>query len=422
MTDPTFGLSITRIDNEPRPTIAAIMSVVGILGTAPDADAGEFPLNTPVEVFSNDAAKAALLGDAGASNTIRDALDAINDQLGEFQVSARCVVVRVEEGVDDDATISNMVGDSVAGTGIHAFLAAGEELGVIPRIIIAPGYTHQESDPGVDATNSLVAEMPGVLNKLLGVAIVDGPADRTDLTTWRETISSERIIPVYPNVTIDDGAGGTRNTALAARVAGIAVRRDFEKGGKPFHSWANQPVQGILGPVSKIRFSLTDGATEGQTILAENVGIVVRGQMGVEQAIARGGFVFVGTDTCSDDTLWQFYNQVRGRDYIHLTFLQTLRFYLGKFNITMHTIQAILNTMKSELRSLKADGDILGYKVGFSPDQNTPEDLRAGKFTVSFAAEEPAPLRYLGIESARYRPALDALVNELVAQLDTNVT
>ena len=39
MSDPTFGISITRIDNEPRPAVWSDMSVVGLIGTAPAADA-----------------------------------------------------------------------------------------------------------------------------------------------------------------------------------------------------------------------------------------------------------------------------------------------------------------------------------------------------------------------------------------------
>jgi len=49
---------------------------------------------------------------------------------------------------------------------------------------------------------------------------------------------------------------------------------------------------------------------------------------------------------------------------------------------------------------------------------NSPEQLRLGRFTISFAAEEPAVLRYLGIQSARYRPALDALLTDLLSQID----
>ena len=89
--------------------------------------------------------------------------------------------------------------------------------------------------------------------------------------------------------------------------------------------------------------------------------------------------------------------------------------------ITGQTVQAVINTMSFALRDLKADGDLLGYKVAFTRDQNTPEQLRLGKFTISFAAEEPPVLRYLGIQSARYRPALDALLDDLLAQVDAVV-
>jgi hypothetical protein len=488
MSEPTFGISITRIDNEPRPAVWSDMSVVGLIGTAPAANAATFPLNTPVFMYSDDATMYAALG---ATGTLADAIDGINDQLGEFQVAAKVVIVRVEEGADDDETITNIVGDSAAKTGMHAFIEAGPALGVIPRLLAAPGFTKQHetgvlsltianagsgytdgthaltatggggtgfagtatvvggaitsvaiTNPGsgytsaptivltalgggtagsVTATvgalaNPVCAEFPSVLNKLLGVAVVDGPASTlAAYTAWRETMQSERLIPVETAVKV--GVSATVKPA-SPRVIGIAVRRDHQFQGRPFHSWANQPVQGIVGPSRSIGFSLTDGATEGQSILNANGGIIIRGEMGVETAIASGGFVYVGTDTCSEDTLWQFYNVVRGRDYIHLMFLRTLRFYLGRFNITGQTIEAIRNTMAFAMRDLKADGDLLGYKVDFTRDQNSPEQLRLGKFTVNFAAEEPPVLRYLGIQSARYRPALDALLDDLLSQLD----
>jgi uncharacterized protein len=228
-------------------------------------------------------------------------------------------------------------------------------------------------------------------------------------------MQSERLIPVETAVKVGNPAV---QQPASPRVLGIAVRRDHQFQGRPFHSWANQPVQGIVGPNRAINFSLTDGATEGQSILAANGGVIIRGEMGVETAIAQGGYVYVGTDTCSEDTLWTFYNVMRGRDYIHLMFLRTLRYYLGRFNITGQAIEAIRNTMAFAMRDLKADGDILGYKISFTRDQNSPEQLRLGKFTLDFAAEEPPVLRYLGIQSARYRPALDALLDDLLSQLD----
>jgi phage tail sheath protein FI len=411
MSDPTFGISITRIDNEPRPAVYSDMSVVGLIGTAPEADPAVFPLDTPVFLYSDDAAKRTALGTQG---TISDALNLINAQLDEFQVAAKVVVVRVDEGLTADATIASIVGDGIS-TGLEAFVQAGPLLGVIPRLICAPGFTSQRT--GTDA-NAVCAALPALCNKLLAHAVVDGPATTEQAAIdWRETISSSRLIPVDPAVRVMAGSE-VAVMPLSPAVIGIGVRRDHEKQGRPFHSWANQPVVGIVGPSRPINFSLTDGATEGQRLLSHNVGILLRGELGVETAIASGGFVYVGTDNAGEDDLWRFYNVTRGRDYIHLMFLRTLRFYLGRFNLNGQTIQAVLNTMGFAMRDLKADGDILGYEVKFTRDQNSAEELRQGRFTVNFAAEEAPVLRYLGIQSARYRPALDALLDDLLAQVD----
>jgi len=122
----------------------------------------------------------------------------------------------------------------------------------------------------------------------------------------------------------------------------------------------------------------------------------------------------------SEDPLWQFYNVTRGRDYIHLMFLRTLRNFLGRRNIDVGTITDILNTMRFALRNLEADGDILpGWRVFFTRDQNTPEDLRLGRFTVDFAVEEPPVLRYLGLRSQRNRASLELLVKNLENQIST---
>lgn len=412
MSDPSFGISITRIDSEPRPPVWSDMSVAGIIGTAPDADAAAYPIDTPVFLYSDDVAKLTALG---ARGTLRDAIALVNAQLGEFQAAAKVVVVRVDEGLDTNATIANIVGDTVS-TGLSAFLNAGSSLGVIPRLLCAPGFTSQREP---ELANPVCAALPSICERLLAHAVVDGPATtEQDAIDWRETISSHRLITVDPAVQVfADGTAVVQ--PLSPAIIGVGVRRDHEKQGRPFHSWANQPVQGIIGPSRPINFSLTDGATEAQRLLSANIGVLLRGEMGVESAIGQGGFIFVGTDNAGEDDLWRFYNVTRGRDFIHLMLLRTLRFYLGRFNITGQTIQAILNTMDTGLRNLKADGDLLGYQIKFTRDQNTPEELRQGRFTVTFAAEEAPVLRYLGVQSARYRPALDALLDDLLSQVGT---
>lgn len=585
MTDPVFGVVIRQTDEEGRPIIGADLSTIGIIGPATGADPSAFPLNTPVKVYSNNTN---LIKKLGTKGYIPDALRAINDQLGEMQFAARCVVIRTAEGVDSDPaiklqkTINNVVGSSTSATGIHAFLKSTVALALTPRLIIAPGYTSQLAnsinaveqtdggegyvdgqsyaitfssgganavqatghaigqpdgtlgdvildtpgawydtsatptvtapsagkrvtvatvasgmggtghevgdiitlangveigvasvtsggiintitinDPGLigaaasaptnpqaqvsttgsgtgaaftltwtlyDAAtytsttsigaNPVCAALTGVLNQLLGHAVVESAGiSEEDDDNWRETMNSKRLIPISGGCKVlDPDTASVVFRPLAGRIVGIAVRRDYEKGA-PFHSWANQAIQGIVGPMRDIPFSLTDAANEAQSLLANNVGVVVRGELGNEFAIASGGFIFIGTDNAGEDELWRFYNMTRGRDFIHLSLLRAMRFYLGRYNIVPHTIQAILNSMKQLLRDLNADGHILGYRITFNPDTNNADQIRLGRLTVGFKAEEAAPLRLLTIESARYREAVDAMIAQLATQL-----
>ena len=410
MATPTFGLTIQTIDNEIRPAVWGDLSVIGLVGIAPDADATIFPVNTPVLVNSSDPAALAALGDTG---TLADALRMITAQLGEFQSAARCVVVRVTEGADQAATLANVAGNGTS-TGVAALLEAGPLTGYTPRLLAAPGFTSQHA---AGQANVVVAQLAAVAPRLLAHAVVDGPTTTfADAQAWRETINSDRIIPVVPGARILDVTSTTGeiiDAPMSPAILGIAVRRDFEFGGRPFHSWANQAVQGIVGITRPVAFSLTDGTSEGQSLLAANIGIVTRGEMGVDGGIADGGFVYIGTDNAGDDDLWRFYNVMRGRDYIHLMSLKTLRTYLGRFNVTGQTIQAILNTLNIALRDLQSTGDILGYQVQFLEDQNSPEDLRAGKISVRFLAEEAPVLRRIDIQSGRYRAALESLIGDL---------
>ena len=147
MTEFLHGVQVVNIDTGARSIAIASSSVIGIVGTAPLADTDAFPINTPVLVTSpSQAAKlSATTGtDAG---TLPGALDAIFDQS-----SAVVVVIRVEKGANESATLANVLGGVNAQTGayegVHALLAAKSIVGVKPRILVAPGFTHvHPADP-----------------------------------------------------------------------------------------------------------------------------------------------------------------------------------------------------------------------------------------------------------------------------------
>ena len=186
----------------------------------------------------------------------------------------------------------------------------------------------------------------------------------------------------------------------------------------PFHSWANQPIQGIVGPARTVEFSLTDPACEGQQLLAANIGIIARGLVGVETAISSGGFISITLDNCGDDPLWQMINVKRGRDFIHLSLMPVLRTYLGRANIDRQTITNVITTINGFLFNLKARQQIIDGKATFKGNLNTADQIRLGHLTVGFAAEEAPVLKLITTMSARYKPAIDQMVAQLEQQLN----
>lgn len=422
MTSPTFGLVFNRTDEDPRPAQATDFSVVGLVLPSTDADAVVFPLNEPVAFDSGDPAKRAKLGTGALAKEV-DLLDA---QLADFQSSARIVAVRVAEGVDEAATMTNIIGSASAttaaghmGTGLHGLKRAGVQLGIIPRLIGAPGYTHQVTvTGGVTEANPVCAALPGILSALLAHAVVTGPDGQVENLDWRETMSSPRIIPNADFVRVSDGVTVTDRDGAAA-ILGAMVRNDFQHRGYPFWSAANQHINGIVGLKTYRPFSLTDGATEGQEILATRTGVFQRGQIGVDAAATDSGFVWIGVHNCDDDPLWWFYNKGRARDWAHLALLKSIRRHLGRENITPRAVDRVLEDCVEIGQQLIQNGGSLGFRVAFDGSTNSVEELRQGRFRVSFETEEPPPIMQVGIDSKPYRKAMEITLAAIIAQSQT---
>ena len=354
---PIFGIVPQTTDTEASPAIFADLDTVGIIGPAPNADAGTFPLDTPVKFNSDDIQTISMLGSAGF---IPDAIGGVNAQLADFERAAQIIVVRTAAGSDGNPaialkqTLAKIMGSSTLGTGLFAFMKAPALCKAIPRLLMAPGYTGQlyngldtvfMSTPGagyvpgnsypitfsagganaVQAAAHVIANADGtlgsplidsygafydsvptaviaappsggtqalfsasialnadpvcagfqpVLDSLVGQAVVEsaGTSQASD-EAWRQTLSSNRLIPLSGGVKIVDPTSGDILVRPAApRMIGIMIRRDFETGA-PFHSAANQAVQGIVGPGRTMTFNITDGSNEGQELLANNIGI-----------------------------------------------------------------------------------------------------------------------------------------------------
>jgi len=208
--------------------------------------------------------------------------------------------------------------------------------------------------------------------------------------------------------------------AMGPRILGLMIRVDNLFEGKPFNPFANRAVLGLSGVSRKIPFSLLDGSTEGQQMLESEVSIVVQGETGVDGAVADGGHVFVGTDNTTTGELWKQIHQVRGADYLTVKIMEITRPFLGR-KISADSVEAWINSIKFMLRDHKVDEDIIGYDVQFRADKNSPESIRLGHLTVNLGIEPVPAFKVANHEVARYRPALDALVGEIIARLNSVV-
>lgn len=367
------GVEVLELDTGIRPIRTVRSAVIGLVGTAPAADDTTFPLNQPV-LIPGSRAKAGLLGSTG---TLPAAMDAIFDQVG-----ATVVVVRVEEGADEAATISNVVGNSLAYTGLYALLKAETDLGVTPKILVAPGFTHQRiedsENPGEFLANPVVAEFLGIAQDSVGlgerlraIVVADGP-NTTDAAAqaYAADYGDDRLYVVDPWVKVLSGTQFVDQPA-SARVAGVIARVDAEMGF--WESPSNKLIQGISGISRPVPFSLGD-ANSAANILNENK---------VTTIIREQGFRLWGNRTTSADSKWAFISVRRTADMVNESILRGHLWAVDRC-INRTYLQDVTESVNEYLRSLQARGAILGGQCWIDPEANGPGDIADGRVTFDF--------------------------------------
>ena len=268
------GLTITESASGPRAILQASLAVIGIVATSTasgdevqgDIDAA-YPLNTPVLVTDVDAAA----GKAGSDGTLKLALEAIGDQ-----TSPTLIVVRVEEGADQAATDTNVIGatDGNTYTGIQALLAAETVVGLRPRILAAPGLDTQ------DVTTELVVAAKKLRAMVYARAI---GADIAAANLYRDNFGDRELMLIWPD-TSEAFAGD-----IIARAIGLRARIDEEQG---WHKTvSNVTLGGVTAITKDVHFDLLDPSTDAGVLNDAQVTTIIR----------QNGFRLWGNRTCAGD-------------------------------------------------------------------------------------------------------------------------
>jgi phage tail sheath protein FI len=444
------GVEVLQIDTGARPIQTVRSSVIGLIGTAPEADATKFPLNTPVLIASRTE-----MAGLGAGGTLSAALDLIYDQAG-----AVVVVVRVEAGADERATITNVVGGINGGTGayegVHAFLASENAVGFTPRVLIAPAFTHQRTSNGIltipvttqgsgyTTAPAVTIAAPGAGGAqatavaVLGTGANAGKVVSITITNPGEGYTSNPTVTIAaPTSGVQAVAGtttrGTVRSRVLAEMLGIAQRLraviiadgpnttdaaavqiadDFGSDriyvidpwvlvdGQAMPS--SPAVAGLINKVDNERgfwWSPSNNEIAGIEGTARAIDFTLgdytsRANLLNEAKIAtiirEQGFRLWGNRTLSSEPLYAFLSVRRTADMINESILRGHLWAVDRC-ITATYLEEVMESVRGYLRSLKARGAILGGDVWVDPDLNSPTSIASGQVFFDFEFTPPYP-------------------------------
>jgi len=361
------GLTITESASGPRALGAVSLAVIGIVATA-TAPAGEqadaldtaFPLNTPVLITGGVDIAA---GNAGNAGTLGPALRAIGDQ-----ATPVVVVVRVAEGEDQAETEANVIGttDGTTFTGLQALAVAEQRLGVKPQIIAAPGLD----------TQPVIEEMVSIAKKLRGFVYAAAEGDSVaEALTYRANFGHRELMLIWPG-TSDDFAGD-----IVARAIGLRARIGETVG---WHKTiSNVPLVGVTGLDRDISFDLTDPSTDAGVLNGGEVTTIIR----------QNGFRLWGNRTTADplsNPSFVFESAVRTSHALQEIVGQIVSPFIDQ-PMTVGLIKDLLETGNARFRQLAVEGVIQGAEMFFDADQNSPQELAAGRprFRIQFTPVAP---------------------------------
>ncbi|MCV0378992.1 phage tail sheath subtilisin-like domain-containing protein [Nitratireductor sp.] len=470
MASVSFHHGTRAIQSAETPVIvrSARTAVIGLIGTAEDADDTKFPLNKPVQLLRPRDAEG-----IGADGTLPGAIDSIFDQVG-----CPIVMVRVAEGADTPATWANLVGDRTAFTGVHAFMRATSDGLYKPKLLIAPGFTQtspadgiasvsvqvggsgyaQETttvtiagttgqgaeaiaivDAGVitsivvtkpgygytgpvtvtiagDGTgataeanigsvlNPVVAELTGVADRLWSMVYVDGP-DTTD-----QAAVQYRGLINSERVFVCDPKVLKFDRDLAANVpepsSPIFAARQARMDLEQGYWWAasNVEVSGITGVNRPIAYG------EQSNYLNENrINTIIN--------IDNTGFRLWGVWTCASDPLWQFVSVRRTADAVNEALEKGYLEFIDR-PFTHANLRFLLEGGRAHLRMLEREGAILPGHDVWLLDANTDTELAQGIVKLGVKFEPPAPMVDIRLNTYRNVVSYELLLDQIAQELN----
>ena len=363
------GVRVLELNDGTRPIRTIETAVIGMVCTAEDADATEYPLNVPVLKTNVQTA----IGKAGTKGTLAASLDAI-----AAQTNCATVIVRVPEGKTPEETTSAIIGGTTVDgkyTGMKALLTAKNKVGVQPRILGVPGFD----------SLAVSSELTTMAQKLRAFQYASAweCATKEDVAAYRENFGGRETMLIWPDFVSWDTVANREASAYAvARALGMRAKIDNETG---WHkTLSNVPVNGVTGISKDVFWDLQDPSTDAGYLNSHDVTTLTN----------HLGFRFWGSRTCSADPLFAFENYTRSAQILADTMAEAHFWAVdGPLNPTL--ARDIIEGINAKMRSLVAAGYLLGGSAWYAEEPNTKESLKSGKLFIDYDYTPVPPLEDL---------------------------
>ena len=359
---------------DPRPVTVDPTSFSVVIGTAPDADASAFPLNKPV-LIAGDARLAAKLDTVGnGSGFLPDFVEAIFDQK-----RGTIAVIRVNDGVDDAATKTNIIGGTDGGTGVRSGMEALLDVqaltGLKPRLLAC-----QFSDDQAVLTKLLT-----YADRFRAMAYGDCPGTTyAAAVAYKSNFGDKRLELCWPALTNTKG----RTVPFSAFRMGIEIQKDQTKGEEYSASGSNREIKGATGTVVPVDY--IDGDTNCMAHLLNFNRITT--------VIKDDGLRSYGNLTCSSDPKWEFAAHVRVNDVILDAITKAIKWARDR-KLGKTFVEDVLETIDQFGRQETRAGNLYGLEAYADPDLNPPDSILAGKFYADYDFTPPGIAQEIGVTS-----------------------
>lgn len=386
------GVETIELQTGPVPVFEVKSAVIGLVGTAPLGEPGVLHLVRTYEAAET------LFG--LATGTLRLALRAIFDH-----VNVTVLVINVYDATVHTTGIASVTAANVV-SAIPLFEHAFATFGFHPKLLIAPGWSHQT---GVGAA------LVSTAAKCRGLAIVDLAADLTPeaAVTAKGAYAADNVAVCYPQVQVFDTAtDAVIGDWLSGRAAGLIAATDKSEG---YHvSPSNHVLQGVVGVERVLSYMPADEDSELNYVNSQGILSVLYWHGSGFRLFGNRTAAFPASTAPLTFIPWRRVASIieESIEYYSMQWLDKPMFTRPE-DARFGLLDRVQESINDFLRAKMADQVLVAARCYIRLDDNTTSDLAAGHLTYTYELTPPPPA-----ERITHRAVIDsAALGTVFAQL-----